>query len=90
MEMEEDTELTVCTPELTRRGYACEATLLVQPGRGRWVATLWLIDGVLEREVAWEPSSPEEQRLAVEHALADPEAAIRQAIEVDCHRREGR
>lgn len=85
-----DTECTVVSTAFTRHGYACEADLLIQPGMGRYVVTLWLNqpDGrELAREVAWEPSEPEHQRLSLEWAFDNSEDAVLDAIKIDIERR---
>jgi hypothetical protein len=90
MELAEDFNSTVVSTEFAKHGYACEAELLIQPGMGRYVVTLWLNepDGrETEREVAWEPSEPDRQRLAVQWAFENPEAAVLDAIEIDKSRR---
>jgi hypothetical protein len=82
----EDVEITVADAEFTKHGYHVEATLCIQPGRGRYVVSLWTLDDE-EREVAWEPSEPDRQTQSVEWAFANPKDAVLDCIEIDKHRR---
>ena len=86
---EHDVEMTVVSVEFAKRGYSPEATLAIQPSMGRYVVTLRLNTSKgEEREVAWEPSEPERQDLAIRYAHSNPEGAVIEAIEIDLRRRE--
>lgn len=86
-----EVRMTVCSAEFAKCGYSEEADLIIQPDMGRWVARLWLTDSSgeeIDREIAWEPSDPEQQRGAVEESFRNPKGCIMEAIAIDKQRHE--
>jgi hypothetical protein len=83
---EDDSEQLVYSLDFEDHGYDRNASLLIQPTRGRYVVELALTSGE-ERVVAWEPTEPDRQEQAIEFARSNPIGCVLDAIAIDRNRR---
>lgn len=83
-----DSQMPVVSDQFVELGYGPEASLLIEPGRGRYVATFYSDHGNgMERSVAWEPAEPDRQKLGVQWARNNPIEAVLDLMRQEKERR---